>query len=393
MGACRINLGTDGISRRGVLRTGAFGATILFAGGCDLISPDISEARAPWDAAGESFGDPRLDALAYAVLAPSPHNRQPWVIELHAPDEVLVRAAPERLLPETDPYNRQVVIGFGCFHELLRQAAAEAGYALETGVFPEGEPQPLLDDRPIFRARFVKTPDIERDALFGYALQRRTTRVPFNEDPVDAETLNRLDTALRPDDGEFEWANDAANVTTLKALCKRAWRIEANSDGPHKESARLTRIGRREVVADPDGISLYGRDIEALRLGGVLSRDSIAEIGSRAHREMIAFYERAIDASQAFGWLTTDPNDRADQLRAGAGWIRLNLAATREGLAMQPLSQALQEFPEMAAPYAEIHEFVGARPSTCVQGLFRFGNAPPPPASPRWPIQSRLAAS
>ncbi len=384
---------TPAYSRRCILKTGAGGASVLFAGGCDLIMPDIAEARAPWEAAGESFGDPRLDALAYAVLAPNPHNRQPWTIELRGEDEILVRADPERLLPETDPFNRQIVIGFGCFHELLRQAAAERGFALDTDVFPEGDPQPLLDDRPIFHARFRRQADIQKDPLFGYALDRRTNRAPFADRPVDAEALNRLDAALRPEDGEFEWANDEANIAALKDICGRAWRIEANAEGPHGETTDVTRIGRREVVAAPDGISLYGRDIEAFRLGRVLTRDSLREIGSRAHREMVSFYERAIDTAAAFGWLTTDPNDRADQFRAGAGWVRLNLAATREGVAMHPLSQALQEFPEMAGPYAEVHDFVAAGKSACVQGLFRFGYAPPQPAAPRWPVRSRIIAA
>ncbi|MBI1392247.1 MAG: twin-arginine translocation pathway signal protein [Alphaproteobacteria bacterium] len=378
-------------SRRAILKTGGAAALISFGAGCDIFRPGVDAARAPWDQAGESLGDPRLDALAYAILAPNPHNRQPWRIELRGESDIVIRADPDRLLPATDPLNRQIVVGFGCFLELLRQAAAEKGFIAEIVPFPDGEPQPLLDDRPIAHVRFAKAPDVERDPLFGLVLNRRTNRAPFLDRPVDADVLNRLDSALRPGDGDFEWANDPANVATVKDICLRGWRIESFAHKQHMESVNLTRIGRREVEATPDGIALYGRDIEAFRLVGFLTREEMAKIGSRAHQEMVAFYERAIQSAVAFGWISTESNTRKDQLNAGAGWVRLHLAATAAGISMHPLSQALQEFPEMSEPYADIHEFVGRGPGACVQGLYRFGYVDaPPPAAPRWPLQTRM---
>ena len=49
----------------------------------------------------------------------------------------------------------------------------------------------------------------------------------------------------------------------------------------------------------------------------------------------------------------TEGNDRKTQVNAGRAYVRAQLAATAHGLAMQPLSQALQEYPEQAAPYAD----------------------------------------
>jgi len=65
------------------------------------------------------------------------------------------------------------------------------------------------------------------------------------------------------------------------------------------------------------------------------------------------------------------------------------------GLAMQPFSQALQEYPEMAEIFEEIHDFTGVRaPRSALdgrlQGLFRFGYARPSAPAPRWPLQTRL---
>ena len=42
----------------------------------------------------------------------------------------------DRLLPETDPYNRQITIGLGCFLEIMRMAAAEDGYRVDLDALP-----------------------------------------------------------------------------------------------------------------------------------------------------------------------------------------------------------------------------------------------------------------
>lgn len=385
-------------TRRFVLATGAAGVAIIGAGAFRLLHSDLSKARQPWREAGESFGDPRLDALAYAVLAPNPHNRQPWLVRLDGEDALTLFCDLGRLLPETDPPNRQIVIGLGAFLELLRQAALESGYRLEMSPFPEGEPYPVLDERPVATVKFIPDTDAPADPLFGFALDRRTVRLPFDQTrAVSAETLNSLDAALRPGDGEFEWVNDAANAEALKDICREGWLIEAGTKRTYYESTMLMRIGEHAINDNPDGIALSGPAMEAMRATGILTRDKLEDQSSRAYQASLDFYNGLIDTAMAFGWLSTPSNSRTDQLNAGAGWMRLHLAATREGLAMHPLSQVLQEFPEMAEKFEEIHDFTGVRmpqdrADGRLQGLFRFGYAKFPPPSPRWPLESRLIA-
>lgn len=91
----------------------------------------------------------------------------------------------------------------------------------------------------------------------------------------------------------------------------------------------------------------------------------------------------------AYVWLTTAGNTRADQIMAGRDWLRLNLATTAEGVGMQPMSQALQEFPEMAALYEQAHQMLAPGGGT-VQMLGRLGYAETVPQSPRWPIESKI---
>ena len=80
------------LTRRAVVRTGAASVLVLGAAGSWLSTRTSTSAREPWRQAGESFGDPRLDALAFAILAPNPHNMQPWQVRLTGEDGFLLTA-------------------------------------------------------------------------------------------------------------------------------------------------------------------------------------------------------------------------------------------------------------------------------------------------------------
>ena len=83
--------------------------------GCGDGMPDV--AVRPWTEPGDP-ADLRRWMLAHALLAPNPHNRQPWLADLRRDGEITLVCDGERLLPETDPFGRQIVIGCGAFIEL-----------------------------------------------------------------------------------------------------------------------------------------------------------------------------------------------------------------------------------------------------------------------------------
>ncbi|MGZ3173569.1 MAG: Acg family FMN-binding oxidoreductase, partial [Caldimonas sp.] len=64
-------------------------------------------------------------------------------------------------------------------------------------------------------------------------------------------------------------------------------------------------------------------------------------------------------------------------VNAGRAYARVQLAATAKGLALQPLQQALQEYPEQAKPHAEARALLDASsPVKTVQMWARVGYAP-----------------
>ena len=91
--------------------------------------------------------------------------------------------------------------------------------------------------------------------------------------------------------------------------------------------------------------------------------------------------------------MVTPGNDRVTQINAGRAYARVQLAATAQGLAMQPLSQALQEYAEQQKPYADIHALAGATaPGETVQMWVRVGYAPPIEPAPRRRLKDFIQA-
>ena len=96
-----------------------------------------------------------------------------------------------------------------------------------------------------------------------------------------------------------------------------------------------------------------------------------------------------LSSTQAYAVIRTAGNAREDQIEAGRRWLRLNLTTTALGLALHPVSQALQEYPEMEAHYAAAHAML-AEPGETVQMLGRLGHGPDAPVSPRWPVEAKM---
>lgn len=380
-------------TRRSILRTGGAAVVVIgasVAGWSLTRAPKL--AREPWAKAGTSFGDPRLDALSYAILAPNPHNMQPWRIRLDGEDALTLFCDPSRLLPQTDPPNRQITIGFGAFLELLRQAAANKGFRTEITPFPEGEPQPFLDQRPIASVKFIEDAAAGTDPLFSASMLRRTNRSPFKAQPVDEASFRKIISAS-VNGVVAGGVIEGDRISELRQLGADAWRIEWGLDRTRRESIDVTRIGKEEIEAKPWGLSLAGPVIEAAASFGAVTRENMDIPGKTAYEQTITFYNKAVETAAGFVWTSTATNTRADQLAAGAAWIRMQQAATLEGVAFHPLSQALQEFPEMAPAYDRVHELLAHQQGATVQMLARIGYADAPPPAPREALTSKIVAA
>jgi len=365
------------------------GGVILAAGaGAFFSTRSPNKALAPWSLAG-SYSEPRKRALSYAILAPNPHNRQPWLVDLSEQDRITLYVDTDKMLPHTDPFNRQITVGLGGFLELLRMAAAEDGYQTSLESFPQGVNQDELDARPIAVISFTKNLEVEKDPLFRQVLDRRSLKEPYDMSRlVPQSALTRL--------GELEQmgvalasTNQTQMVEKIRQLTHTGLAIEIETPRTYKESVDLFRIGKAEINANPDGIDFSGAMFESLAFAGLFSREVALDKSSSAYQEGINSIMASADTAVAYIWLTTETNSRIDQLNAGRDWLRVNLATTELGIAVHPMSQCLQEYAEMDEHFADMQQLLNAEGKT-IQMLARMGYAAPVPTSPRWSIDAKI---
>lgn len=376
------------LSRRKTLAILGGGVVLAASAGAGLaVTRTPQTAHLPWQQAG-TYEEYRRRALSWALLAPNPHNRQPWLADLSEEGVVTLFPDLERLLPHTDPFNRQITVGLGCFLEIMRMAAAEDGYRVDLTLFPQGEDPAGLDGRPVARAVFVADPGVARDPLFAQVLQRRSLKEPYDTSrPVPAQALAALKAAAVWTAADT--TDDPARVQEMRDLSTEAFAIEFATPHTLKESVDLFRIGAREVDANPDGIDFSGPMFESLRMAGLFSREASLDPDSFPSRSAMDIVTQNMQSGMAYVWHVTQTNTRSDQIRAGQDWVRINLAGTALGIGMQPLSQALQEFPEMAALYARVHEMLAPGGGT-VQMWARLGYGPSVGPSPRWALDAKI---
>ena len=348
-------------------------ATAVGGTGTIIANRKPKTALLPWQNAG-GYTEIRRIALSYALLAANPHNRQPWIVELVGDDKLHLWKDKTRLLHATDPYERQINIGLGCFLEQMVLGSKAHEYDVTLDVFPHGE------DGPVATAVFRK--GAKRDPLFDYILERRSCKKPYEDRPVSAISAADLapyaDVAIEDD-----------NVAAIKKVTWDAHVIEAMTPHTWKESVDLMRLGVKEVDANPDGISLTGGVLEVMTSTGILTREGSMNTQSAGFKEAMKIFHTLLHATPAYAYLISKGNNPKDQIAVGRQWARLNLKTTEMGLSLHPVSQALQEYPEMAGQYRNIHDLL-AKPGETVQMLGRLGYGPDVPQSPRWPLEAKL---
>jgi len=360
--------------------------------GCTSDMPP--EAIAAWQGPGAE-PDIRRWILSYAILAPHSHNLQSWLVDLKTPGEIILYCDTNRLLPGTDPYFRQIMMSHGTFLELLDIAARQRGYRADIKLFPEGAfATGKIDNRPVARIRLLEDAGVQKDPLFSQILRRHTSREPYDINRnVPAAALQAMTESVQPYPVHFGYAglDQSERLASHRAIAAAAWQVELTTPDKIMETYHWLRVGGSEIARHRDGISINDPVVTMLTRFGLFDRTKAPKPDDAATVDQIKSFNRLLDATPGFLWLVTNDNERTTQISAGKAYVRLQLAGSAHGLSMQPLQQALQEYPEQQANYQAIHTLLEApRPQHTVQMWVRVGFGPIVGPAPRRGLQEHV---
>ena len=382
-------------ARRRFIRLMGGGVVLAAAGGavsgCSTALPGV--ALQPWKDP-KTEADPRRFMLAHALLAPNPHNRQPWTADLSQDGRINLICDGQRLLPETDPFGRQILVGFGAFVELAVIAAAERGFAVMVTPFPNGVPAATELPRGTRVATLTLGPagSAATDPLFAQIVRRHTQKSAYaNDRPLPAALPAAWVATAQALGLRAGLVTADASMTNLRRITREAYEIECVTARTWLESARLMRIGPDAIATHRDGISLNDPFLRLIHAVGLFDPLEVPQRGASSLQRVMDRWT-PFETGSGYLWLAGSDNARPTQLTAGRAYVRMQLQATAAGVDMHPLSQALQEFPEVRGPFEALHrELQVDAARSPVQMLARVGYALKPSGpSPRRDLASVL---
>jgi hypothetical protein len=386
------------MNRRTFIRIVGGGVIFSATAGLTACSREMPpEAIAAWQGPKQE-ADERKWILSYAILAPHSHNLQSWLVDLRTPNEIMVYCDLTRLLPETDPYYRQIMMSHGTFLELIDIATRERGIRADIELFPQGEFGPeKIDKRPVARIRFAKDSNVVKDLLFDQILKRHTNREAYDmSKAIPADAIQNLVDCIKPYPIRFGFVglDQPDAIEKHRAIAAEAWRIELTTPAKILETYRVLRVGAKEIATYRDGISINDPFLSLLVRLGLFDRSKAPKPDDSAIVDQIENFNKNLESTAGFLWIITEGNGRIAQVNAGRAYVRVQLAGTAHGISMQPIQQALQEYPEQQGPYREIHNLLDApSPRYTVQMWARLGYGPKIELAPRRGLEAHITKS
>ncbi len=335
----------------------------------------------PWAVESEAFPadgfvSDRLEfLLRYAILAPSPHNSQPWLFRIHATDLELF-ADRRRASRVVDPYDRELTLACGAALYNLRVAAEYFGQGYTLDLLPDPRQPNLL-------ARFALGAPVETSAedvvLFGALGERRTNRETFLPDPIPGEVLDELAEAAAREGAWFEPIADDYRREAVAGLIAEAIKAQWSNREFRHELAGWVRTNAEQQA---DGIP--PRDM-GLRDWLAFAGPVIVRTFDRGRDQAAREAELAARAP-VLAVLGTDADEPVTWLQAGQALEAVLLHVQGSGLAASPLNQPIQ-VPEFRPQLASFVGRVGFP-----QVLLRLGHGPVVPPTPRRELRRVLLA-
>ena len=352
-----------------------------------------------WNGPSPDEKDMRLKVLAYAMLCPNPHNKQPWLIEFTGPHTLDLYVDPTRLLPATDPFYRQIHIGQGTFLETLAIAATHFGYRADIQYFPQGMySNTQLQDKPVASIHLIKDKQVQTDPMFAYLLQRQSNKREYNNEALSEQHKSSMQ-AFHAENSlsKLTLVDSSQGKQKLEKVLTQAMEIEVGNKARDEETIKMFRFNQQEIEQFRDGFGVAQSGVSGLKKvlieNIILSRESVEKDPTAFGEQAVEMTQKSAASTATFGWMTTQRNSRLDQVKVGREYCRMNLKSTALGLAQHPMSQVLQEYEGMQALQKDFKEFFNIKKTDTVQMLFRLGVAQAVAHGPRRTVQSLFKAN
>ncbi|NLU07903.1 MAG: hypothetical protein GXW91_06750 [Clostridiales bacterium] len=336
----------------------------------------------PWQKTySQKFDDPRVRLVSHGLLSSNGHNMQPWKIKLDKNNPMIfyLYTDSRRLTPEVDPNARQMMVTQGTFLEYLKIAGDKLGYQTTIHLFPEGdyneqELSESMKTKPAAKIILTKT-NSQNDPLYNFMFLPDTNREKYLPTRLTSGQIMKLENVNMDSDISIKIFQDKKNTGKLNDYAMQGADTEAGVNRVMTESENIFRSNEYQKNKYRYGFSMEGQGTSGIMMHlmqGLVTVFPSMNSGKASSDRFIQSTRTSVENTPAYAMIITGDNSRSSQVRSGMLYSKLILTAHQLGLTAQPLSQVLEEYPEMKNPYSSIHHDYAPNGKT-IQMLFRLG--------------------
>lgn len=291
---------------------------------------DVGPSHYP--AAGPPSDELRA-AIAWAVLAPSNHNSQPWLFEVGT-DAIDVVADRSRALPVVDPHDRELTISVAAAATTLALTLRRFGHRAPVDWLPEPHDPDVIARVHLGGPHEPSAMDV---ACFDAITRRCTNRGPFRNEPVPGDLLEQLALEAAAEGAHVEFV-EGADRLVVADLIAQADLMQMDDRQFRRELAAWTSPNRSRRRDGVRGYHLGVHDL-ASNFGPLVIRRFDLGRGTAARDADLA------EGSPALLVLDTPGDEPRDWVTAGAALTTMLLRLTTEGFAASFLNQPIEVEP------------------------------------------------
>lgn len=325
------------------------------------------------------------EILEYARWTPSPHNTQHWKFKLVDERRAILLYDPARLLPIEDSRAQFMTSGLGILLEMMSIAAAPRGLDVRATIrnvsldasVPQATPFADLE-----LAERSHPEPLDRELI----LQRRTSRLPYDDRPIAAAVLGELAQVAAQFGHRLEFSNEPAEIEWVVALNADTMFYDLSDAATRNEIGHWARYSMAEAKEHADGLAAFAMLFPSWLMRLFFKRNWLFQVPG-LQQLCKWFYKRSMRGTRTVAWISGTFQEQADCLVAGRMLARLWLTMTKHGVYLHPFGSVITN--ARSHQHMEEH-FADAQRQHPLWLLVRLGRSELPPRSFRRPLDELI---
>ncbi len=315
------------------------------------------------------------ELIEYARWCPTIHNLQPHKIKIISSTEAELYYDPSRLLPVEDPNSVFVTVALGVFYEHLSIAAAPYGKKVE--ITEMMAPVQVSATIPTLFAKLRMVSVAEKEEIKRQLmLQRRTSRLHYNGNPLQPQTLSTIKNEAASFDHEFFFSSHKEFVDYVINLNQETLFEDISKDADRRELDNLFRYSEKEARQQKDGLWSKCMCVPGALLQSVFKHpENWAGIKKEI---LLRHYKSLFKGTSTVGWFGGKFSTTNDWFQAGRMLARCWLLITADKAFIHPFGSLITN----ANAYKKINmKFTNPAEGKKIWMIFRAGYSKEPARS------------